>query len=295
MSLAQPPSFYNPAAAFNPFGPAATLGSDQILPRASPGLPAIVATSEEAPLHAPQGRVPTNVSSLAPPPSLSRPESRPDFMRGFGLDATEEEEEPVEEPSIEKPIRSEEEEAEEAEAPDATDVSQEVNIDELEAEETIQDSVSTVAQSRIHSRHVSKLSAALSLRSVGRVEEPVVLQSSAIPEMSPTAEPSGEDEIEDVDVDVDAVAEWTGSEDLGVTSDDEVCLFLYRGSMTSQSNAPLSSHRASESGQTPQTKRGPDKIVYIAGCYVDLDTVTLRHPEGYPTSLVLPEILMLVV
>ena len=39
ISLAQPSShspLYNPSGAFNPFGPTATLGSDQVLPRTSP-------------------------------------------------------------------------------------------------------------------------------------------------------------------------------------------------------------------------------------------------------------------
>ncbi|KAI0693660.1 hypothetical protein BC835DRAFT_1352949 [Cytidiella melzeri] len=216
MSLAQAPSYYNPSSAFNPFGPAATLGSDQIIPRLSPGLPTITATSEAAPLHAPQGRVPTNLSSLAPPTSSSRPESRPDFMRGFGLDVTEEEEEPVEEP-LAQPIEETQDESEEAtvEAPGIElDISVDMTVDERD--ELAQDSASTISESRIHSRHVSKLSAALSLRSVGRVEEAVILQAPAIPEIMAAVE--GEiDEVEE-----DAVAEWTGSEDLRDTDDESI-------------------------------------------------------------------------
>lgn len=222
MSLAQPPSFYNPAAAFNPFGPSATLGSDQILSRASPGPPGITATSEETPLHAPQGRIPTDISSLAPPVSLSRPESRPDFMRGFGLDATAEVDEPAEEPAVSEvfvQVGELEVEPEKEETTEATDAGPEVNEDEAEL---AQDSVSTVAQSRLHSRHVSKLSAALSLRSVGRVvQDALVLEAPAETQMTPTTDPV-EGEVDEVDG--DAAAEWTGSEDLRDTSEDEVRL-----------------------------------------------------------------------
>lgn len=200
MSLAQAPTFYNPSSAFNPFGPAATLGSDQIFNRSSPGIPAVIATSESAPLHAPQGRVPTNVNSLAPPAPLSRPESRPDFSRGFGLDVTEEEEEPPEEEEIAN------EEGDATVTPD---------------EDPLGDGTTTAAQSRIHSRHVSKLSAALSLPSVG-MDEQVLGNASA---MVPSREPEGEPEV----LDTDAVEEWTGSEK--ETSDDEVrssCLLHYQ-------------------------------------------------------------------
>lgn len=202
MSLAPTSTVYNPTAAFNPFGPAATLGSDQIFNRSSPSIPAFTATSANTPLHAPQGRVPSNVNTLAPPAPLSRPESRPDFSRGFGLDATAEEEEPPEEPTVEED--------------EATDVAADANEDA--DEDLLGDGTSTVAQSRIHSRHVSRLSAALSLRSVGRVEEHVVLSDPAIPAMVPLREPEGEPEV----FDTDAVEEWTGSEDMKETSDDEV-------------------------------------------------------------------------
>lgn len=205
MSLAQPPSFYNPTAAFNPFGPAATLGSDQIFTRSSPGIPTVTATSENAPLHAPQGIVPTNVNSLAPPMPRSRPESRPDFARGFGLDVTEEEEEPPEEPAAH-------DEAEDEITELAADMT------EIADEDPLGEGASTAAQSRIHSRHVSKLSAALSLRSVGRITEEAGLSNPSLPAMASLREPEGEPEV----FDTDAVEEWTGSEDMKETSDDEV-------------------------------------------------------------------------
>ncbi|KAI0089817.1 hypothetical protein BDY19DRAFT_889029 [Irpex rosettiformis] len=221
MSLAPTSSLYNPSAAFNPFGPSATLGSDQIIPRHSP-IPAIRATSESAPLHAPQGRVPTNVIALAPPLPLSRPESKPDFLRGFGLDVTEEEEEPPEEPPI---LRNETEGESEGLGEDDpvqqadADVSVDMTVDETDEGGQDMDDSSTVAQSRIHSRHVSKLSAALSLRSVGRMEDTVILQNPAIPEGVDHVEVEGEaEEIPEED----AVAEWTGSEDLRDTDDESI-------------------------------------------------------------------------
>ncbi|KAI0327259.1 hypothetical protein GY45DRAFT_1437070 [Cubamyces sp. BRFM 1775] len=214
ISLAQPSShqasLYNPSAAFNPFGPNATLGSDQVVPRLSPAPP----SAQSDTIHAPQGRVPTNVSSLAPPPVLSRPESRPDFMRGFGVDIPEEEEPeeepPVQEEPVDDAIASESAVADTSMA--SAETEQEVEVDGL----------STVAQSRIHSRHVSKLSVALSLRSVGGMVEPGIMEDEIVPAQSPV----GPLEIEDVDPDADqeAVGEWTGSEDLRTgadSSDDE--------------------------------------------------------------------------
>ncbi|KAH9949523.1 hypothetical protein B0H21DRAFT_728360 [Amylocystis lapponica] len=213
VSLAQPPSFhphspiYNPAAAFNPFGPGATLGSDQIVnPRISP-TPGVPATTEN--IHAPQGRAPANFATLAPPQPSSRPESRPDFMRGFGLDVTEEVEEPEEETHVRVEVLDD--------AGVATDAQGDTTLDDLD--DLDQDGVSTVAASRIHSRHVSRISAALSLRSVGGMMEPLALTAKA--EVVPLRDAVGDIEVDDVDR--DAVEEWTGSEDHHETetSDDE--------------------------------------------------------------------------
>ena len=178
MSLA-PASYYNPTAAFNPFGPGATLGSDQIFDRTSPVPPAAMVA--DGTIHAPQGRVPTNISSLAPPRSDSRPESRPDFTRGFGLDIAEEEE-PAEE---EIPTGSE--------IMDVVEPDKEfLHMDAGLGEE--QDGVSTVAASRIHSRHVSKISAPLSLHSVGGTE-----LGGSPAEVVPSREAVGDVIIEDLD------------------------------------------------------------------------------------------------
>jgi hypothetical protein len=194
ISLAQPPThqspFFTPPPAFNPFGPNAILGD-------SPGH--MAAPLEN--IHAPQGRVPVSASSLALP--SSRPESRPDFALGFGLEVPEEEE--PEEFVTESP---------------------EVPEDVLEAcdaggyEQDEEDGTTTVAQSRLHSRHVSN---ALSLGSVGG-RELVALNSLGV---APARTEVGKPEIDDMDQ--DAIGEWTGSEDLHLSdvSEDEVRRYFY--------------------------------------------------------------------
>lgn len=103
------------------------------------------------------------------------------------------------------------------------------------------DGTTTAPQSRLHSRHVSKLSAALSLRSVGgnfqaQLQNAAVAAQRQVEEdqAGVDADQSG-DEREQIRphnrlLDIDPVEEWTGSEDvyLGTeTSDDEVSFFLY--------------------------------------------------------------------
>jgi hypothetical protein len=296
-SLAAGPVFYNPLSAFNPFGPHATLGSDQIVARksagASPDLAASAAAPREfaptpprvgfnvqAPVFAPQGRVLAGFGASlgvpSPAPPMSRPESRPDFARGFGLDIPEEEEPPEEEEEQTETVRREAEEAAmeagaeadveadaeaEAEAEAEADVVQEIEVppaisvardfaqefaeagadqdglggfgmnerfadsipEDVEAEEM---GIRTAQQSRVHSRHVSKLSAALSLRSVGGVDGGFVVRNgpSEMEVIRDGDTEAGEGEREERDT--DAAAEWTGSEDMRMDgeSDDEVRL-----------------------------------------------------------------------
>lgn len=207
MSLAQPLSLpssaiYNPAASFNPFGPNAVLGSDQIQ-GISPG-------PHSAPhdnIHAPQGRVPATISSLARSGSSPNPDGRPNFNLGFGLDIPEEEE-----PSQEDLVRGRASPGEGDHTEGDISFNQEENLEEIEDH----DGLTPLAQSRSHSRHVSRLSAALSLRSVGGSRPDVVVDKEDI--RSPVAHSDKGDE--------DAVGEWTGSEDARVgseTSEDEVC------------------------------------------------------------------------
>ncbi|KAJ7051236.1 hypothetical protein C8F01DRAFT_1340834 [Mycena amicta] len=205
MSLAQPPTYLQaPMSAVgggptnNPFGPDAMLPADQ---RA-------VSDSEEdvgSWIHAPQGRVPMSMASLTAPAAVSRPESRdsrPDFARGFGLDVTEEEEE-----------------TEDDEGNDSFLTNDEAAIaDGEESEEG--DGVQTAR----HSRHVSRLSAALSLQSVGGIVGNNI-NGGRIHERTEVAAIASGDESQDMELDIDA-GEWTGSEDVGQfqvaeSSDDE--------------------------------------------------------------------------
>lgn len=194
MSLAQPPThqspFYTPSPTFNPFGPHATLGD-------SPG--PLSAPLEN--IHAPQGRIPVTAASLALPPSLSRPESRPDFARGFGLEVPEEEEEEVEE-FVGAPVDTSED-MDEA----FTEELQDSDRQEEEAQYDEQDGMTTAAQSRLHSRHVSN---ALSLGSVGGGNE----LTPSIP-------------VRNTEFEEDVMDEWTGSEDLQLSDGDEVNQFHY--------------------------------------------------------------------
>ena len=93
--------------------------------------------------------------------------------------------------------------AEEVTTDDVSEADGAADVTINSAEDTEQDGASTVAQSRIHSRHVSKLSAALSLRSVGgMMEDEEIVRDGQLPLQSP----GGELEVEDLDVgeDVDA-------------------------------------------------------------------------------------------
>ncbi|KAJ7037434.1 hypothetical protein C8F04DRAFT_1035710 [Mycena alexandri] len=200
MSLAQPPTFHAPSAppsnfggpGHNPFGPTAFLGSDQ---RSLPDDFGPGSESEGEPIHAPQGRVPMTMPSLS---ALNRPESRdsrPDFTRGFGLDVTEEEDETTEE---------------EGEANDSFATNDGDNEDSDEEGDGL--------KTARHSRHVSRLSGALSLRSVGGVVGDNI-NSHAHERMDVG------DASQDMELDQEVAAEWTGSEDQDFhrqeTSDDE--------------------------------------------------------------------------
>ncbi|KAH9053318.1 hypothetical protein EDB87DRAFT_1652018 [Lactarius vividus] len=184
----RPYATFNNSIAFNSFG--TSLAPDAIRSpdaRSDPGLP--------------------TDQSLAPPAMPARADSRPDFIRGFGLDVPEEAEEELEETEPDEQVVTEihEEEPMVAEVSHIAVTGADDTIDmelEEEADAEVGD-ITTAAQSRIHSRHVSRLSAALSLRSVGgHMEYP-----------EPEIELDGQDERE-MDPEDDAIGEWTGSEDL---------------------------------------------------------------------------------
>lgn len=197
LSLAYPPTahppYFNLSTAFNPFGPSAVLGSDSI----EPDMP--FGPTHFDGLHAPQGHVPATLPPLAA--AISRGSSRPDFVRGFGLDIPEEEEPQEETPNVDQGITNE------------TGDSRRNSQVEVEP-----DRVTAMRNSSIHhSRHVSRLSHTLSLRSVGGVRNGVTPEEiDIVPIRSPVGNPGIDD------LDKEAVGEWTGSEDLHMDgSDDE--------------------------------------------------------------------------
>jgi len=221
MSLAMPsqPFFDQAPNAFDPFGPNLDLAVDPI-PFSGP------ATLLEG-IHAPQFPR-ARLSSLAPPQGLSRPASRPDFTRGFGLDIPEEEEEEEElaiesnvdeEPAIDTHtvMREHERVASYDRAVD------DINVEYDRVGSRRLDETYTVSRSRMHSRHVSRLSAALSTRSAGALEDDEFVgeEDKILPVHVGHIDGVGPEE------DLDAVGEWTGSDDVYEASDaDEVRLSL---------------------------------------------------------------------
>jgi hypothetical protein len=179
-------TFNNNSISFNSFGSSlAPDASRSPNARSDPGLP--------------------TDQSLAPPAMPARADSRPDFTRGFGLDAPNEAEEEQEvEPEEEAVTEIHEEEPMVAEVSHIAVTGADDTIDmEMEEEDAEVGNITTAAQSRVHSRHVSRLSAALSLRSVG----------GHVDYLEPEADHDGQPERE-IDPEDDAIGEWTGSEDL---------------------------------------------------------------------------------
>ena len=216
MSLAQPPSYQS--SLFSP-SPLPYDNSGSTVPVSESGT-----DNESSPpdaIHAPQGRIPMTAPPFAPPLSaVGGNKTHIDFIRGFGLETPLESEEETE--SKDGPEKAED---------DPNNDDQEIDLEERYADEIveIEDDSTTAPHSRLHSRHVSRNSAALSLRSVGgnfttqfqdppeEVEEGDISQEHG--EVSRHAQLTSLD---------DEVDEWTGSEDiyLGIdTSDDEVSYF----------------------------------------------------------------------
>lgn len=217
----------------NPFGFTATLGNDNpqsaglSLPpsanmRRSPiRSPLSVITTNETPLevHAPQGRVPLSVTNLSSPgaalSAVARSDSKPDFVRGFGLDIPEESEEELEAEAAE-----EREYVDTQRHPGEFDAESE--LDDEDKENTFMDGsgVNTVH----HSRHQSRLSASLSMRSfAGLVADGL---KERVELLSQENSPAEERRNPVVDPDAEAVEEWTGSEDHFDDDESEVILFF---------------------------------------------------------------------
>ena len=163
MSLARTP--------FNPFGPLSDFGDDLARP---------LSTVSDSGVAGSSPLVEAATSSLSVP-TLSRPTSRPDFVRGFGLDIPEEADEEAE---LDEQERREHEmrwknrhdEDDQSEVDRETDNGHAGDTEEddytretgEDGEEDMDlDNETEAPRSRLHSRNVSRLSAALSLRSVG--------------------------------------------------------------------------------------------------------------------------------
>lgn len=209
-------------------------------------------SAEDQGIIAPQGRVPAP-SSLVPPQEPSRPVSRPDFIRGFGLDIPEEEEEePVEEEANGHV-------AHDTGTPHDADVSQDMDLDEVDEhrqEPLPVDETATASHSTFHSRHVSKLSAALSIRSAGAFEDDAFDGEDEQPSGTADQAYAGQ---EDMDLE-DVIGEWTGSEDVNLDepSDGEAV------SNYDQPNPRVTDllSRASVNGPTHRTKNALAKSAW---------------------------------
>jgi len=161
----------------------------------------------------------------------TRVDSRPDFIRGFGLDVPEETDEELEQEQEQEQAEKIEQDSleglEEEEgralaeasciALPGSDDTMDMDLDADEADAEV-GSLTTAAQSRIHSRHVSRLSTTLSLLSVGGHVGDAELEA----DLNEQGEREG-------DLEDDAVGEWTDSEDLRTTTEmteDEVRKFF---------------------------------------------------------------------
>jgi hypothetical protein len=183
MSLAQPvprQSLYELAGSFNPFGSESITGSDDIRKTHSetPGTP---------------------LSELSVPGQQGRPRStgadgRPDFIRGFGLDIPEEAEEDEafnfgEPRDVSSPHRVHD---------DDIDSSVGKHTNQPETDEGDDEERMTAGHSRHHTRHTSRISVALSVKSAHELGSRYS-QNEQRAEIERDA--------------LDAAGEWTGTED----------------------------------------------------------------------------------
>lgn len=171
-------------------------------------------------MHAPQGHIP---AQLTVPSAPSRNDSRPDFIRGFGLDITEEEdedEEVAEKGELGEEISKGANEANEDSAVtgDVTVVDPPRSLDDKAGpiHDGAEDSTSPVKTS-MHLQHPSRVSVALSVGSRKNADEPLTTHSkhSSVAMTSRTGLMNNE---------VIALNEWTGSEsvDVDAVSDSDV-------------------------------------------------------------------------
>lgn len=157
------------------------------------------------------------------PSTVSRPESRPDFARGFGLNIPEEEEEDEEVEDAAEDAETQEEDMEEALEPEEQIPEEETSIDIETAQASTVEYISEVHKSSVHTRHASRVSVALSVGSVGKpLDETMIAHSRHGSLQMPynvneaEASPAVEKEFEHAD----PLNEWTGSEDVRSVDND---------------------------------------------------------------------------
>ena len=241
MSLAQPPSYQSslfsssptPFGTFGASGPLSSIDNEYSDSSVQPD-----------PIHAPQGRIPMGAPEFIPAPlsAVGKPSSQIDFARGFGLDVPleSEEEEEDEAENSQVPEEVEDDEDDDVVEGDNTE-DMELDTDRYDGEIVeMDDGATTVPQSGFHSRHISKLSAALSLRSVGgnfqgqlsNAQEDGESRADDDEVQNRVEEAQDDEEEREQHLEADPAAEWTGSEDLYLgaeTSDDDVGFALFHG------------------------------------------------------------------
>lgn len=202
LSLAQHPTYMSPDTS-NLFSGGA-FGSQVQNQSSFPTSPTPLYSSDlSSHIVAPQGRVPVNING-------SRPDSRPNFAIGFGLDIPEEEEEELAEKEDENDNAAAEELVQELTEEDDTH-------EETKPYESCPGEDTAEVLSRIHSRHVSRLSASLQQQ-----QQPTQYMERAKETVSESAEePQVADEEPSSPPVLDEAADWTATEDQYDASDDE--------------------------------------------------------------------------
>ena len=229
MSLAQPP--VQPLHIPNGY-----VGFKSDSPVSQDGLPQ---ANSPLGIYAPQGRIP---AQLFAPSAPSRAESRPDFVRGFGLDIPEEEEEELET-----------QDAGTEHAADRTITDQpnglEDNVPPSDAVQpsNVQINVET-KEGGTHTRHASRISVALSVGSVSKkLDEPMTSHSRHSSLAVPVQGVEQKSEST-----ADALNEWTGSES-DLSDDQEVSC---SDQPIVRSSLMIHTGRVLGNGQTHLMKRG---------------------------------------
>ncbi|EJD04490.1 uncharacterized protein FOMMEDRAFT_140427 [Fomitiporia mediterranea MF3/22] len=202
MSLA--PGVVYPQPALNGFGAKQNLDKQSTTSDED----SVAKASSPLSIYAPQGRVP---AQLQVPSAPARTESRPDFIRGFGLDIPEEEEE-----------EEEELQRTETEPTAETTMAESPKVLEDDAPPSVPMQLNNVENNVVapkegtHTRHTSRISVALSLGSVSKNMDVTMVDHSRHSSIAMPGENHGAEHNQEVLP--DPLNEWTGSESV---SDDQ--------------------------------------------------------------------------